>query len=251
MKYHYVYRITHLPTQKHYYGKRSSEVLPQDDLGKCYFSSSKALTKLIRSEGISAFRFKVIRIFAEEKDAYLLEVRLHHKFKVNENPCFFNLSRQGSVDWRSPLNHSTATKKKMSASHLGHKPWNKGKTWKSLGVDTAKFGMKGANNPFYGKTHSPEVIAKIREANFNNRGENNPFYGKTHSAELKSRLSEYRSHGIRVVFYDGRTVDIKAKRDLGPLIGMSGSYGQKLTETLDPERMKRHGIVKIEDQGNS
>jgi hypothetical protein len=40
-KYHYVYRITNIITNKHYYGKRSSMVGPFEDLGTTYFSSSK------------------------------------------------------------------------------------------------------------------------------------------------------------------------------------------------------------------
>ena len=39
-KYHYVYRITNTVENKHYYGVRSSKIIPKDDLGKKYFSSS-------------------------------------------------------------------------------------------------------------------------------------------------------------------------------------------------------------------
>lgn len=39
-KYHYVYRITNKVENKHYYGSRSSNVPPIEDIGKKYFSSS-------------------------------------------------------------------------------------------------------------------------------------------------------------------------------------------------------------------
>ena len=39
--YHYVYRITNLMTNRHYYGKRSSNIHPKLDIGVRYFSSSK------------------------------------------------------------------------------------------------------------------------------------------------------------------------------------------------------------------
>lgn len=39
-RYHYVYRITNLVEQKHYYGSRTSNISPFDDLGKKYFSSA-------------------------------------------------------------------------------------------------------------------------------------------------------------------------------------------------------------------
>ena len=39
-KYHYVYRITNIKLNKHYYGLRSSKLEPSKDLGFKYFSSS-------------------------------------------------------------------------------------------------------------------------------------------------------------------------------------------------------------------
>ena len=40
MKYHYVYRITNKVCRKHYYGVRSSNNHPKQDIGIQYFSSS-------------------------------------------------------------------------------------------------------------------------------------------------------------------------------------------------------------------
>ena len=37
---HYVYRITNLKQNKHYYGCRTSKIRPIDDIGTIYFSSS-------------------------------------------------------------------------------------------------------------------------------------------------------------------------------------------------------------------
>lgn len=85
---------------------------------------------------------------------------------------------------------------------------------------SAKYGSSGADNPMYGKTHSPEARAKMREANLGRApsnkgktnleyfgeekakeismkisasakkrtGEHNPFYGKTHSDETKEKI---------------------------------------------------------------
>jgi G:T-mismatch repair DNA endonuclease (very short patch repair protein) len=50
---------------------------------------------------------------------------------------------------------------------------------------------KGADNPFYGKTHTEEV--KKEHSNFMKGryvGENNPFYGKTHTEETKKILRQ-------------------------------------------------------------
>lgn len=65
--------------------------------------------------------------------------------------------------------------------------------------DGSRKSMSGENNPFYGKKHPPEIMAKIKKTREENpyvmpeedkklrsekmKGENNPFYGKTHTAE--------------------------------------------------------------------
>ena len=63
---------------------------------------------------------------------------------------------------------------------------------------------QGANNPYYGRTHSPETRARISEAirgrpcpewkkqlmSERMSGENNSFYGKTHSEETKQKIRE-------------------------------------------------------------
>jgi len=50
-------------------------------------------------------------------------------------------------------------------------------------------GMKGKNNPMYGKSFSEKSRIERSE---NMRGKNNPFYGKSHSKETKQRWSEQR-----------------------------------------------------------
>lgn len=45
-RYHYVYRITNLVENKHYYGSRTSDKLPYDDLSSKYFGSPKQIVGL-------------------------------------------------------------------------------------------------------------------------------------------------------------------------------------------------------------
>jgi len=53
----------------------------------------------------------------------------------------------------------------------------------------------GEQNPFYGKHHSNETKAKIRETHLGlYDGERNPFYGKHHSEATKKRLSQTSSN---------------------------------------------------------
>lgn len=90
-KHHYVYRITNIVENKHYYGVRSSKVIPKDDLGKKYFSSSTD-KKFMREqrEHPENFKYKVIKVFETRRDAELLEKKLHEKFHVSDNDKFYN-----------------------------------------------------------------------------------------------------------------------------------------------------------------
>ena len=70
---------------------------------------------------------------------------------------------------------SEESKQKMSKAKIGISPWNKGK---SLGYTVKNKGKKHSQeskqkmsdkkikekNPFYGKTHSPETLAKMSAA---------------------------------------------------------------------------------------
>lgn len=90
-KYHYVYRITNIVENKHYYGVRSSKIIPKDDLGKKYFSSStdkKFMSE--QKEHPENFKYKIIKVFETRRDAELLEKKLHKKFHVSDNDKFYN-----------------------------------------------------------------------------------------------------------------------------------------------------------------
>ncbi len=95
-KYHYVYRITNKLTSKHYYGKRSSNDKPSNDLGVYYFSSCKDLKKDISEYGGNNFLFKVIKTFKTSIDAINFESKLHEKFDVKNNSKFYNSANQTS-----------------------------------------------------------------------------------------------------------------------------------------------------------
>lgn len=94
--YHYLYRITNLIDQKHYYGIRTSKnVSPTQDLGISYFSSSHdkefITDQLIHPEN---YRYKVIIICNSIQKVINLEIKLHNKFNVGSNPKFYNKSIQ-------------------------------------------------------------------------------------------------------------------------------------------------------------
>ena len=95
--YHYVYRITNIIENKHYYGKRSSKVPPKLDIGVKYFSSStdKAFIEDQKANPQN-YEYKVVSIYSYCEEALLKEIKLHNKFDVGKSDRFYNKSKQTS-----------------------------------------------------------------------------------------------------------------------------------------------------------
>lgn len=95
-KYHYVYRITNIILNKHYYGTRSTNIIPTQDLGKRYFSSfSEKWFQHDQKNNPQNYKYKIIKIFeTSRKDAIAVECRLHRLFDVKNSEDFFNKSNQ-------------------------------------------------------------------------------------------------------------------------------------------------------------
>ena len=124
-KYHYVYRITNIITDMYYYGDRSCNCHPSEDIGIKYFSSS-TLKLFIQDQKNNPqdYKYKIIKIFeTKREDAKQLEVDLHEKFDVKNNPKFINRANQTS---RGFSNHS-----------VGYK-WSEKSTARVKGITTYK-----------------------------------------------------------------------------------------------------------------
>lgn len=96
-RYHYVYRITNIVQNKHYYGKRSSFINPYEDLGVKYFSSSKHKNFIFEQKTQNEhFKYKIILCFNTAKEAIEFEAKLHNKFNVHLSENFYNKVKQTS-----------------------------------------------------------------------------------------------------------------------------------------------------------
>jgi len=95
-KYHYVYRITNIKTKMYYYGDRSCNCQPLEDIGKQYFSSfTNKFFKIDQLNNPQDYKYKIIKIFKTcREDAKQLEVDLHKRFDVKNNPKFINRANQ-------------------------------------------------------------------------------------------------------------------------------------------------------------
>lgn len=79
----YTYVVTHLPSGKRYYGVRLKEKhSPSDDLWVRYFTSSKAIKKLIENDGKDVFSFQIRQVFEDCEAAAEWEYRFLRKTGV-------------------------------------------------------------------------------------------------------------------------------------------------------------------------
>lgn len=128
----YTYCLTHIPSQRKYYGVRYKNGCHPSDLWNKYFSSSKEILKLIREDGIGSFEVEIRRTFENKKQALQWEMNVLRRLKVRTNEKWINKS------YVDPLLNR---------------------------IDTS-----GSNNPFYGKKHSEESKEKMRAKAIGRKG---------------------------------------------------------------------------------
>ena len=127
--YHYVYRITNIILKRHYYGVRTSKnIIPQNDLGVKYFSSSRDKEfKIDQKQNPQNYKYKVIRIFQTREEAANFEIFLHNKFDVGKNPNFYNKAKQTATGFGTAgIPMSSEQKLFLSKLKIGNVPYNKG-----------------------------------------------------------------------------------------------------------------------------
>lgn len=191
MKYHYTYRITNIKLNKHYYGSRTSSITPSEDIGYIYFSSStdKDFIK-DQKENPDDYKYKVIRIFEDRKDALELEVKLHEKFEVGANINFYNKGKQTSSGFSfSGRHHSEETKRKAKINTKIY--------WENLNEDEHKVRClatsEGKKKSFQNEENYLKHMVHMENCGlFDIAGEKNGFYGKKHSKEKKEEMVNNR-----------------------------------------------------------
>lgn len=156
-KFHYVYRITDLVNNKHYYGSRSCTRLPCEDLGIQYFSSSHDKQFILDQKNNSDnYRYKIIWICNTRKAALALEIKLHNKLDVGRNNAFYNLAKQTSTRF--------STAGQTTPDEIRRKIGDAGRGRKCTDETRRKMSnsLKGNTN---GKNPSIETRRKMSEAN--------------------------------------------------------------------------------------
>lgn len=113
---HYVYRISNIIENKHYYGVRSCVGPIELDLGLKYFSSSTDKDFLAdQKNNPSHYTYKVVQKFNTRYLASERERTLHNLFDVAENERFYNLRKSTSSGYDfTGRRHSIESKTKIS-----------------------------------------------------------------------------------------------------------------------------------------
>lgn len=126
--YHYVYIITNTMLNMYYIGYRHTSLLPVEDLGIKYFSSSKTKEFIAdQKNNPQNYKYKVIAVFDCKYKALALEIKLHELHNVDKNPKFYNKAKQTSEKFSySALGTklSEAHKAILSESKKGIKNYN-------------------------------------------------------------------------------------------------------------------------------
>jgi hypothetical protein len=160
---HYIYRITNIVENRHYYGVRSCKHSPKDDLGIKYFSSSKDKDFIEdQKKNPQNYKYKIILTVKSREKAVLCEIKLHAKFNVGVNESFYNRAKQTTVRF-----DTAGVKFIFTEEHKQR-------------ISEARKGKK----------HSEDTKRKMSENRPDVNGENNPFFGKIHSDKTRTLLSE-------------------------------------------------------------
>ena len=144
-------------------------ISPEQDLMVKYFTSCKALKKLIKTEPITNFSWEIRRTFESIEAASTWEQKVLRRLKVVDDPRWFNQNAAGYIV------PTAAGLRQISEFHKG-----KPKTAEH------KAKIAAANK---GKAFSPDHIENLRLSHIGiNSGKDHPNWGKHLSKETKNKI---------------------------------------------------------------
>lgn len=195
----YIYKITNLINGKIYIGKTYSIRIrwsAHKSDARCYTPTTH-LYRAMNKYGFKNFKIEELATFNTEKECLLAETAYIKKYHSNDRNIGYNLTEGG--EGSSGYKHTEETKKLMGA--------------------IKKITFVGENNPFFGKTHTPETRKKMSVAASKRIGNKNPFYGKKHSEKSKQLMSNNQkgksasisSEDIKDIKYKKKTLKMTYK----------------------------------------
>lgn len=211
--YGFIYITTNLINGRKYIGQKKI-----DDHGKWrkYLGSGIAFKQAVKKYGVENFKREIIAVANDAEELNQLEKKYTIDMDCLNDRSFYNLVLGGGTvtglkfsektiqrlrelasgennyfygkRYIGDLNpfygrkHTIASRTRMSRSHKGQEPWNKGKT----GIYSTESIQKMINAK-KGAPLSENHKKAIREAQ---TGENHPMYGKHHTEETKEKIRQ-------------------------------------------------------------
>lgn len=158
----FTYCVTHIPTNKRYYGCRYSKDCNPNDLGKTYFTSSKHVKQLIKEQGIQNFSFEVRKVFDSIDKCRKWEHKVLTRLNASKSDKWLNKHNGGQKFYCTE--HSLETRRKLSKALKGKN--------KNPKPDHVKLAVSRAN--------SKRVFSEKQKRAISERvsGDKNPMYGR-------------------------------------------------------------------------
>lgn len=209
--YYYVYRISNIESDKHYYGCRKTKRNPKDDLGIRYFSSSRDKSFIeLQKERPEIFKYVIVKTFDNYNDAISYECELHERCDVGINNKFYNKVKQTSTKFSTEGIPLSKDRRK------GIGKFFKGRKQTEDHIEKRISKIKGEGNGMYGTSYYKKWIEKygqekanrMYEESLNNRirGKNNPCYGKKGKKHPSSKIYILTYNGIDETFESSKDI---------------------------------------------
>ena len=163
----FLYKWTHIPTQKWYGGSRTAKGCHPDD---GYICSSIGVRQMIINDRANWVR--EILVVGEPRYIRMLEGEYLTALNAQADPVSYNGHNAKSEWHRTGKPQSDATKKKLAAINTGKH--HSDKTKAQMSIDRT-----GAGNSFFGKSHSAETCAHLAAINT----------GTTRPDEVKAKIA--------------------------------------------------------------
>jgi hypothetical protein len=170
--YHFTYIIRNLINNKIYYGVHST-----NKLNDGYWGSSPYLGKAKKKYGLKNFRKEYVKFFYTRDAAVAEEIRVVTREFINRKDTYNG--KVGGLGFASGVDHPFYGLRGENNPNYGKKrPEQSGEKhhfWGVRGEDHPAFGKTGELHPKYGKKQSKEFCKRRSELM---SGKNNPRYGK-------------------------------------------------------------------------
>lgn len=201
---YYVYMHT-APNNKSYIGITKQKPKRRWRPNGSGYKNNKYFTKAIMKYGWDNFKHEILFYGLSQKQAEQKEIELIAKYKTSDYKYGYNLDNGG----RTVGTLREETKEKLRKANLGKHPSPKAIENMSIAQKRIRqyekergitrkcpIGLKGENNPFYGKHHSKETKDKIRQKN---SGINSIWWKRKHTQKEIEKISNAHKKQVQQI----------------------------------------------------